>query len=84
MAFDVDAHPLLKPGDKIRLNENAKEWTRGKVFTVASVKKEVVICSTTSDGYGDGSTRQSRPHTTRASGNLAFYRAPWEEIEGLA
>jgi hypothetical protein len=84
MPYDIDAHPLFKPGDKIRLNEKALEWTHGKVFTVSAVKKDYVLCSTTADGYGEGSARKSRPHTTRANGNLAFYRATWEQIEGLA
>jgi hypothetical protein len=34
----------LKPGDKIRLNENAREWTRGKVFTVEVVPGFGVLC----------------------------------------
>jgi len=75
--------PLMKVGDKIRLNEQAREWTRGKVFDVTKVHSWGVVCATTADGYADRE-RQSPPHVSRASGNLAYYRATWEEIEGPA
>jgi hypothetical protein len=70
-------------GDKIRLNDQASEWTRGKVFQVTEVRPWGVICATTADGYGNAE-RKSPPHVTRASENIAFYRAKWEEIEGPA
>jgi hypothetical protein len=38
--------PRIKPGDRITLNEKAREWTHGKIFTVSETKVWGVVCHT--------------------------------------
>jgi len=65
---------LLKPGDRIYLNCRAREWTRGKVFTVDEVKRWGVDCWT---------KEPSDAHRTIERGEYR-YPATWDEIEGPA
>jgi hypothetical protein len=62
----------LEPGDRIRLNQKAREWTRGLVFTVDEVRAWGVICW--------AFPRAGEAVVVRDTGK-AYYRATWDQIE---
>lgn len=64
----------LKAGDKITLNEKAREWTMGRVFTVDEVKNWGVTCYTIPDEPILGAA-------SVVDDDRVFYRAANDEIE---
>lgn len=64
----------LKPGDPVRLNEQALPWTHGKVFYVDRVRTWGITCWT------DTAT-PDEAHLAVGTGH-AFYSCSFGEIEG--
>jgi hypothetical protein len=68
-----------KRGDRIRLNEKAREWTRGRVFTVDAVRAFGLRCYVAVENAADLPGVHSYP-AARVSN--AFYMAMWDEVAG--
>jgi hypothetical protein len=66
----------IEPGDRITLNERAREWTRRKIFTVTGVRSWGVVCHTQLD---PARVVSSGPRTLEDG--TAPYRANWNQIE---
>jgi hypothetical protein len=66
----------LTPGARIRLNEKARQWTFGLIFTVEDVRGWGVICYAQPD---------AQPENTVAlkDSDRVQYRAAWDEIEAV-
>jgi hypothetical protein len=71
--------PEYKRGDRIRLNERAREWTRDRVFTVDAVRPFGVRCYVAVENTAD----LPGVHFY-VGGSLpeAHYMAMWDEIAG--
>lgn len=67
----------LEKGTHIRLNEEARGWTRDRVFIVEEVKLKGVICSTEASDLPIYVSVASHEPTR------ARYWAPWAQIAGV-
>ena len=63
----------VKPGDGIRLNATARDWTRSRLFTIDEVKSWGVRCYTVPDKPIQGVV-------TLIDDDRVFYMAPWSQI----
>lgn len=63
--------PQYKTGDRIRLNDKARGWTQGYVFTVDAVRPFGLRCYVAAANAPNGN---AVPH--------AFYMALWDEVAG--
>ena len=68
----------LRVNDRITLNSTARDWTRGRVFTIGEVKKWGVNCWTPPQ---PGEKIAGVSMTGTETDLKAWYPATWEQIE---